>query len=136
MQRIQTFNSAKDVSVENGLNFMEAKRRKVIVRRQLVVDLCGRIGWNFLKIGEVIKLPSFLLIGLSLSDGRDLKFLDLLRIKRNFYFDKEVYLFQIEKPYILPIPFKHKKTPIFALFEDRKLIKYFEGEDAYAFLRE
>jgi hypothetical protein len=131
MTLVPPFESAWSVKAEGTLSVPDYARRKLVVRRQKIVHIAKSIGWHFLKVGEPIPTSSCLLVGISLTSRRDLAFLDLLRAHDEAWAARPVFLFHIEKPYVLPLSFPPSKTPLFAEFSDNKLVRRHEGDAAF-----
>lgn len=133
---IGTFAEAWDAAAENDLEIQEYRRRKSLIRRQLIVELSRRIGWHFLKYGESVPAYDYVLAGISLAKKSDFLFLDLLRLRREAWEGKDVFLFHVEKPYVLPLPCPVKETPVLAVFNANRPCVVFQGADARKFLGE
>lgn len=131
MTLVPSFESAWSVKAEGTLSVPEYARRKLVVRRQKIVHIARSLGWHFLRVGEPVPTSSCLLVGIALTSRRDLDFLDLLRAHDEVWAGRAVFLFHIEKPYVLPLPTPPAQTPLYAEFEDNRLVHRHEGDAAF-----
>jgi len=128
------FASAWSIEAESDLPLNEYSRRKRILRRQKIVYISSLMGWHFLKYGQSISTESSVLVGISLNKRCDFEFLDILRAHTEVWYDKEVFIFHIEKPYVLPVPGPIRDTPVLAVFRDHRLAEFRQGSMSFEYM--
>jgi len=131
---VQSFESAWSVRAEDTLPVAEYTRRRLVLRRQGIVSIATSIGWHFLTLAQSVPTAGCILVGISLNARRDLVFLDFLRAHEELWAGKPVFLFQVDKPYVLPLPAPVLETPCLTLFEDHALVCRHEGDAAFRFV--
>jgi hypothetical protein len=131
---IPRFESAWSIGAESDLELNDYSRRKSILRRQKIVYISSLMGWHFLKYGQSISTESSILVGISLNKRRDFEFLDYLRAHTELWYDKEVFIFHIEKPYVLPLPGPIRDTPVLAVFRDHRVAEFREGAMSFEYI--
>lgn len=129
-----TFESAWAARAEDDLALADYTRRRLVLRRQRIGQIARAAGWRFLRFGEPVPTSACLLVGISLGARRDLNFLDLLRARAGAWLGREVLLYQVDKPYVLPLPRPAAETPALALFEDHRLAVFLQGDEAFRFV--
>ena len=134
MDFVPSFESAWTAGAEPDLPLSEYSRRRLVHRRQRIVAAARSLGWTFLRVGERLPAAGCLLAGIRLDSRRDLQFLDLLRARKDLWLGREVCLFHVERPYVLPLPSFPADTPAVAQFEGQELVGYRQGIEAFRFV--